>query len=180
MRWSTDHVESVLARTNSSDREMVRVMLGRRPSGTYRVVVRRPTGEPVVIENLPFLEGGTPMPTLYWLLDPDLKVEVARMESRGWVDEAEAAVDPEELARSHRLYADKREGLIPHDHLGPRPYGGVGGTRKGVKCLHAHLAWSLAGGADPVGSWVIDRLVDVDPDWVLLKELRVVSDGAWL
>ena len=30
----------------------------------------------------------------------------------------------------------------------------MGGTRLGVKCLHAHYAWFLAGGDDPVGAWV--------------------------
>jgi exopolyphosphatase/guanosine-5'-triphosphate,3'-diphosphate pyrophosphatase len=34
----------------------------------------------------------------------------------------------------------------------------VGGTRQGVKCLHAHYAWYLAGGDDPVGRWVAERL----------------------
>jgi hypothetical protein len=28
----------------------------------------------------------------------------------------------------------------------------------GVKCLHAHYAHFLAGGDDPVGRWVHDRL----------------------
>jgi len=27
-----------------------------------------------------------------------------------------------------------------------------------VKCLHAHYAWFLAGGDDPVGRWVDQRL----------------------
>ena len=39
----------------------------------------------------------------------------------------------------------------------PRPSAGVGGTRRGVKCLHAHYAWYLAGGDDPVGRWVAER-----------------------
>ena len=43
-------------------------------------------------------------------------------------------------------------------HSGPRPSGGVGGTRQGVKCLHAHLAWYLAGGDDPVGRWTAGEL----------------------
>ena len=47
--------------------------------------------------------------------------------------------------------------LIPPDHVGPRPHGGVGGTRTGLKCLHAHYAWYLAGGDDPVGAWVARR-----------------------
>ena len=46
----------------------------------------------------------------------------------------------------------------PPPHPGPRPTGGVGGTRQGVKCLHAHYAWFLAGGDDPVGRWVDARL----------------------
>jgi hypothetical protein len=47
---------------------------------------------------------------------------------------------------------------VPADHVGPRPSGGVGGTRVGVKCLHAHYAWYLAGGDDPVGRWVAAHL----------------------
>ena len=34
----------------------------------------------------------------------------------------------------------------------------VAGTRVGVKCLHAHYAYFLAGGDDPVGRWVAGRL----------------------
>ena len=33
----------------------------------------------------------------------------------------------------------------------------MGGTRTGVKCLHAHYAWYLAGGDDPVGRFGCDR-----------------------
>ena len=57
---------------------------------------------------------------------------------------------------------------MPSDHTGPRPSGGVGGTRAGVKCLHAHYAFHLAGGDDPVGRWVAGRLdaqsVDSSPE----------------
>ncbi len=37
----------------------------------------------------------------------------------------------------------------------------MGGTRQGVKCLHAHYAWHLAGGDDPVGRWVAEQLSSV-------------------
>ncbi len=43
-------------------------------------------------------------------------------------------------------------------HDGPVPTGGVGGTRQGVKCLHAHLAWYLAGGDDAVGCWTSEQV----------------------
>jgi uncharacterized protein len=142
----------------AADFEAVAALLGRRPAGAFSVVRRRPDGTPVVIENAPFLSDGTPMPTRYWLVDPDLSAEVSRLESAGGVRRAEAEVDPEALAEAHRAYARARDALIPEGTFGPRPAGGVGGTRKGVKCLHAHLAWWLAGGDDPVGDWVARQL----------------------
>ena len=45
------------------------------------------------------------------------------------------------------------------------------GTRRGVKCLHAHLAWYLAGGADPVGRWTCDKL-GIEP-----SAYRVSAEG---
>jgi hypothetical protein len=36
----------------------------------------------------------------------------------------------------------------------------VGGTRRGVKCLHAHVAHLLAGGDDAVGRWTLAHLGD--------------------
>jgi hypothetical protein len=38
------------------------------------------------------------------------------------------------------------------------PAGGVGGTRVGVKCLHAHLANYLVGSFDPVGALVAESI----------------------
>lgn len=143
---------------SDEDRAAVRALLGRPPAGAFQVVVRRPDGAPSVIANSPLLDDGTPMPTRYWLVDPDLREAVSRLEAAGGVREAERQVDPGALARAHARYAAERDALVPPGHHGPRPSGGVGGTRQGVKCLHAHLAWWLAGGDDPVGEWVADRL----------------------
>jgi hypothetical protein len=135
-------------------------LLGRPPRAAFRVVVRNAAGRPAVIENAPLLDDGTPMPTRYWLVDPELGVRVSRLEGAGGVRAAEAAVDPEELRRAHDRYAATRDAAIPPGHQGPRPHGGVGGTRRGVKCLHAHYAYFLAGGDDPVGRWVHARLAE--------------------
>lgn len=132
--------------------------LGRAPEGDFEVVVRGADGAPVVIRNAPFMRDGTPMPTRYWLVDPAVRAEVSRLESAGGVRAAEAAVDPAALAAAHAAYAAERDAAVDPDHTGPRPSGGVGGTRRGVKCLHAHYAWHLAGGEDPVGRWVEERL----------------------
>lgn len=98
------------------------------------------------------------MPTRFWLVDPDDVAAVSRIEAAGGVNNAEAEVDPSVLERAHLAYALERDAQIPSDHTGPRPYGGVAGTRRGVKCLHAHYASWLAGNDDPVGQWVADRL----------------------
>jgi uncharacterized protein len=141
-----------------SDAEEVARLLGREPEGVFTVVVRGAGGHPVVIANEPFLRDGTPMPTRYWLVDPGLRVLVGRLEAAGGVREAGAEVDGAALADGHRRYAAERDALVPDDWNGPRPSGGVGGTRQGVKCLHAHLAWWLAGGDDVVGAWTAKRL----------------------
>ena len=111
-----------------------------------------------MIANEPLLEDGTPMPTRYWLVDPRLRGAVGRLESQGGVARAESVVDPTLLDEAHRRYAAERDAFVPESWSGPRPSGGVGGTRRGVKCLHAHLAWWLVGGDDPVGAWVAEEL----------------------
>ncbi|MDQ6927877.1 MAG: DUF501 domain-containing protein [Actinomycetota bacterium] len=142
----------------SDDHSAVSALLGRPPQGDFHVCVRDVDGLPVVIRNAPLLDDGTPMPTRYWLVDEELRRDVSRLEAGGGVREAEAEVDPDELTRAHGAYAAERDAALPVDHAGPAPSGGVGGTRKGVKCLHAHYAWHLAGGDDPVGRWVAARL----------------------
>jgi len=142
--------------------DIVAGLLGRRPEGRYTVVVSRTDGTPVVLANAPFLDSGRPMPTRYWLVDPGLNKSIGTLEAEGGVKRAEASVPPDQLAAVHQRYQQERNRLIPADHTGPRPTGGVGGTRVGVKCLHAHYAYFLAGGDDPVGRWVHQRLAEAD------------------
>lgn len=150
------------APAHRSDDEWVTELLGRPPRGAYRIVARRDDGQPVVLRNEPFLHDGTPMPTLFWLCDPRLIVAVSRLEAEGGVDRAESEVDPLELESAHARHERLRNAAISDDLQlradAPRPSGGVGGTRRGVKCLHTHLAWHLVGGDDPVGRWTVARL----------------------
>ena len=134
-------------------------LLGRPPKGDFEVVVRRAGGDPVVLRNAPLLHDGTPMPTVFWLADPALRAAIGTLESEGGVRRAESEVDAALLARTHASHAAERDDALPPGHAGPRPSGGVGGTRQGVKCLHAHYAHWLAGGDDPVGAWVQEHLV---------------------
>jgi hypothetical protein len=144
------------------DRARVTELLGRSPRGSFEVVVRDADGDPVVVRNAPFLEDGTPMPTRYYLVSADLVRQVSRIEAAGGVDRAEAELGMEAIAAVHERYAEERSAAIPVDHVGPRPFGGVGGTRVGVKCLHAHVAHLLATGDDIVGRWTLDQIDQID------------------
>lgn len=148
-----------MADPDSGDAVVVRELLGRRPRASFAVVARdAATGAPVVIRNAPLLDDGTPMPTRYWLVDPALVSRIGTLESTGGVRQAEAEVDASELEASHRRYATDRDAAMDSALAGPRPSGGVGGTRTGVKCLHTHYAWWLVDQQDPVGAWVHQRL----------------------
>jgi len=136
---------------DEAERSVVAELLGREPQGHFQVCVRHDDGTPRVIRNAPVLASGRPMPTLYWLVSAHDRLVVSRLESAGGVGQSEAAVDAQELQAAHDEYRAEREALIPDDYEGHRPSAGVGGTRIGVKCLHAHYAYFLAGGNDPVG-----------------------------
>lgn len=151
------------------DRDTARIveLLGRTPRGDFNVVVRTRDGDPVVVRNAPLLHDGTPMPTRFWLVGERETVLAGRIESAGGVDEAEAAIDAAVIAEIHRRYAAERDAAIPAAHTGPRPSGGVGGTRIGVKCLHAHLGNWLAGNDDAVGEWTARRAGIERSDYVV-------------
>jgi hypothetical protein len=142
----------------SPDLEAVEALLGRAPQGAFEVVVRGDDDRPVVIRNAPLLDDGTPMPTRWWLVGDVERVVVGRLEAAQGVRRAEETIGADAIADAHRRYAAERDAALPEGHDGPTPSGGVGGTRQGVKCLHAHYAWFLAGGDDPVGAWVAERL----------------------
>lgn len=122
--------------------------------GDFEVVVRRDDGSPVVLSNEPLLGDGRPMPTRFWLADRALSKAIGRLESEGGVNRAEREIPAADIAATHAIHEAERDARIPEDHEGPRPSGGVGGTRTGVKCLHAHYANLLAGNVDVIGQWV--------------------------
>ena len=153
---------------STRDVTAIEAFLGRALAGRCAVVVRRRDGRPVVIENEPHLRDGTPMPTLLWLVDPALHEAVSRIEGGGGVHRFEDLVDADELQRAHDDYARRRRDATVRSDLA-QPSGGVGGTRVGVKCLHAHLANYLAGHEDPVGELVAR---DLELPELLVEDVR--------
>jgi exopolyphosphatase/guanosine-5'-triphosphate,3'-diphosphate pyrophosphatase len=138
-----------------SDLRIVAEQLGRPPAVPFSVVARCPGGHPLVIRNAPVDEHGEPFPTTFWLTCTDGVRAVSRLEAEGWISRLNERFDTEPefadaVARAHADYARERA----RDDPGAEEHGGVGGTRRGLKCLHAHYAHHLAGGDDVVGAWV--------------------------
>lgn len=155
---TADDVDTLADLANIADWLHVADLLGREPEGDFEVVVRDADGTPVVVRNAPLMHDGRPMPTLFWLTGRRQVREVSRLEAAGGVTAAQAAVSADALAAAHSRYAAERDARLPDGYAGPRPAGGVAGTRRGVKCLHAHYAYFLAGGDDPVGRWVAEQV----------------------
>ena len=151
-----------------ADIAVIEGYLGRPLAGRCAVVVRRLDGRPVVIENEPHLRDATPMPTLFWLVDPELHDAVSRIEGDGGVHRFEELVDADSLQKTHDAYAERRR-LATVRTEGPQASGGVGGTRVGVKCLHAHLANYLVGATDRVGELVA---LEVDLPELSVEDVR--------
>jgi exopolyphosphatase/guanosine-5'-triphosphate,3'-diphosphate pyrophosphatase len=153
-----------MGETRGSDLALVASQLGRQPTTAFSVVVRCVGGHPLVIRNRPFDAEGRPFPTLFWLTCPDAVRAVSRLESTGAIAALNERIDGDPalaaaLARAHDEYARERA----RDAVGAESFGGVAGTRRGIKCLHAHYANHLAGGKDPVGAWVAGRVDPVHP-----------------
>jgi exopolyphosphatase / guanosine-5'-triphosphate,3'-diphosphate pyrophosphatase len=160
-----------------ADLTTVRDQLGREPTTPFVVVVRCTGGHPLVIRNAPLDAHGDPFPTTYWLTCPASVKAVAQVESEGWIARLNARADDDPgfraaLEAAHRAYAEDRA----RDLEEARGWGGVAGTRTGVKCLHAHYAYHLAGGEDPVGAWVAERIGTVHPE-ALAGRVAAIDQG---
>jgi uncharacterized protein len=163
-------VQHLLGPCSEQDVVAVTELIDRKPKSAFSVIVRRGDGVPVVTKNAPFERDGTPMPTLFWLLPSAMANDaIGRLEASGGVRAVERELGFDVLDAIHQRYADERNALIPEGWLGPRPSGGVGGTRRGCKCLHAHYAYFLSGAVDEVGAWVEAQLDARDRDQRVIR-----------
>jgi exopolyphosphatase/guanosine-5'-triphosphate,3'-diphosphate pyrophosphatase len=147
------------------DLGIVAEQLGREPTVPFTVVARCPGEHPLVTRNRPFDADGRPFPTLFWLTCPDAVRAVSRLESAGAIAELNDRIRADAdfafaVERVHAEHARERA----RDDARAEAFGGVGGTRTGLKCLHAHYANHLAGGDDPVGRWTAERVEPIHPE----------------
>ena len=101
-------------------------------------------------------------PPRYWLTCGAAIKAIARLESGGAIGELNARYDDDPafgaaVDAAHAEAAEDRGRRAAE----AAAWGGVGGTRAGIKCLHAHYANRLGGGDDPVGAWVAERIEPV-------------------
>ncbi|KUK14123.1 MAG: DUF501 domain-containing protein [Synergistetes bacterium] len=161
------------------DLEIVRKQIRKRISGFLKVSRRCRWGYPQVIMCYPLKEG-KPFPTLYWLTCPYLNKCIGELESKGVILSLAKKVQDDigirrRLERANNEYARMRFSLLSDsikeflrekfpsylESIRDRGIGGVSST-EGIKCLHAHLAYSLAGGETPVGEEVLKLLPSVE------------------
>ena len=162
------------------DRGVVEAQIGRPPRSLIDVAQRCHLDLPVVITVPPLLDDGTPFPTLYWLTCPLASKRIGRIEAAGGVRTAEQMLaDDPDLSAAYdgatARYRDDRDVRLPEGHTGPRPTGGVGGTRAGVKCLHAQYADTAAGNSNPIGAWTAGQIEPLD----CATTCVAVADGSW-
>lgn len=144
---------------SEADRRTVEAQLGRPLRGSWAVGRRCHLGIPMVVENHPVLDDGTPFPTLFWLTCPLLAKRASELEGAGRMHDLN-----ETLARSEELrvrveealarYRSRRDARARVDDSGSPP----GGGSERVKCLHAHLAHELADPPNPVGALVLAQV----------------------
>lgn len=168
------------------DRAVVAIQLGRPPRSAITVGARCDLGLPVVIDVPPILEDGTPFPTMHWLTCPLALLRISRLESDGGVRRADEliATDPETadaFRGAMERYAASRDAQIPDDWKGPRPSGGIAGSRGGVKCLHAQYADTVSGNENPIGADVAAGIepLDCTEPCVVLTDGGAASNEEW-
>jgi hypothetical protein len=143
----------------AADVAAVSAQLGRAARGMRAVAARCPSGHPAVVATSPRLDDGTPFPTLYYLTCPRLRSLVGTLESAGLMHEmTERLATDEVLAAAYRAahesYLARRDAIEPlHTTVT------AGGMPDRVKCLHVHLAHTLACGAgeNPIGDETLER-----------------------
>ncbi|HWC82550.1 MAG TPA: DUF501 domain-containing protein [Pseudonocardiaceae bacterium] len=148
-----------------ADIEAITQQLGRRPRALRAIAFRCPSGHPAVVQTSPRLSDGTPFPTLYYLTCSRLTSLVGTLEASGLMREmTERLAGDEDLAaaylRTHQDYLAERNAI---ESLGTEV--SAGGMPGRVKCLHVHLAHTLARGTgvNPFGDETLARIKESWP-----------------
>jgi uncharacterized protein len=140
------------------DLRVVEAQIGRPLRGEWSVARRCHLGVPMAIENHPYLEDGTPFPTLFWLTCPILVKRASQLEGGGWMAALNDRLEDDEALRV-RLESAIERLKVRRDEHAPLADSGAppGGGPRRVKCLHSHLAHELSDAPNPVGALTLSN-----------------------
>lgn len=158
--------------------KIVEIQLDRKINNYLKTAKYCPFEFPAVIIVNPFFNEIV-APTIYWLSCPYLIYKIDRLESESdLISEFGQKLKNDSkfralMEKTHKNYAINRKKFltkkqlikaknISEDLYKTLLYSGVGGikAKKGIKCLHTHLADYLAGNSNPVGKIVFSKI-----DW---------------
>ena len=151
--------------------------LGREPRGFCDVAAFNAEGLPASIRVSSIIDG-KPFPTLYWLIDAELSLNIDRLEAAGWIARVQSEIDVNALFRQRMqqdhdahitlrdgyLLDEERELLASKNMLSALSKRGIGGISEPdrIRCFHT---WYAAHMVVPncVGEVVDQLLADVHP-----------------
>lgn len=163
------------------DRRLVAMQLGRIRYEPEAVVARCARDYPAAVLGFAAraparAARGELSATLHWITCPWLKARISTLEAGGWIDHLRwllARPESGALRAALEEAAGAYTTAVRRAHDGRSPglfearFGGrimgIGGTAgaDGMKCLHNHVAWMLAGGTSPIGAFAL-ALVELD------------------
>lgn len=170
-----------------NDHKIVELQLDRKINNFLETAKYCPFGFPAVVTVNPFINN-VAAPTIYWLSCPYLNYEVDRLEADSDLitELGEKLIKDQDfrdlMETAHQKYADSRKKLLSAEQLHKArnisedlyitlTESGVGGIKdkKGIKCLHTHLADFLVDQFNPAGKIVFNE-IDWPEDCKICKE----------
>lgn len=162
-----------MERVTLDDTRVIARQIRRTPRGLRGVARRCAYGYPQVVLVCPMVDR-VPFPTIYWLTCPFLRSRIDLLEADGWIGRLESHLASDESfaerqEEAHRMYIRDRLALLTErdrrtmenrrmlPSLSERGIGGIADRRR-IKCLHLHVAHSLARGTNPTGKIVLEAL----------------------
>lgn len=159
-----------------NDQKIVELQLDRKINNFMETAKYCPFGFPAVAAVDPFANN-TAAPTIYWLSCPYLNYQVDRLEAESnLIAELGERLKKDHTFRklmkeSHQNYAERRKKILSSEQLRKAKNisedlyktlieSGVGGIKdkKGIKCLHTHLADFLVEQFNPAGKIIFDKI----------------------
>ena len=166
--------------------DYIAAALGRKPRGLAAIAVWNECGKPAVIRVASVVDE-KPFPTMFWLIDPDISLQIDRLESAGAIASLQRQVDDSEALRAdmllnhqrHRamrasfLTVEERQYLTSKGMMSAIDSRGIGGiTDMGrIRCLHAWYAAHLVE-FNAIGRFVDELL----PETLIYKPLKARTE----